>query len=85
MKTQKAALLFGFGILLGIFLTLAIGAAGSPMKSDRSRLAIFSYPSGTTGVFDPDTGRLYVYDLNLVNCLSIREIGNLGEPWKAIR
>lgn len=84
MKTQKAALLFVSGILLGISLTLAIGA-GTPSKQDRSRLTVFTYPGGTTGFFDPDSGKLYVYDINLANCISVREIATLGEPLKPAR
>ena len=84
MKTRKAAMLFVSGILVGIGLTLALGA-GTPPKSDHSRLTVFTYPSGTTGIFDPDTGRIYVYDMNLASCISIREISALGEPLRPIR
>ena len=84
MKTRTAVLLFVSGILLGISLTLAIGAGTAPNPS-RSRLTVFTYPSGTTGFFDPDTGRLYVYDMNLATCISVREIGTLGDPLRPVR
>ena len=78
------------GVLLGVALTLGVGAADknpaapTPPKKDWSRMSVVSYPMGTTGFFDPDSGRLYIYDLNLVNCVMIREFTALGQPMKQI-
>ena len=67
-------------------LALCIGAAEkeSP-KTDWSRIKVLTYPSSTTGLFDPDTGRLYLYDMNLEQCYAIRELTKLGEPMKRLR
>lgn len=79
MKTKKAVCLLLCGTILGISLALCIGAAEKPAK-DWSRLKIVSYPASTTGIFDPDTGKVYFYDVNLLNCYAIRELTVLGEP-----
>jgi hypothetical protein len=88
MKTRKAALLFVSGTVLGIFLALCLGAADKSTESPKkepSRLQLVSYPAGTTGIFDPDSGKLYMYDVNLVNCFMIREVGTLGAPMRQLR
>ena len=83
MKTSKAGLIFVCGAVLGISLALCLGAtdkAAEPTKTDWSRLKIITYPSGITGFFDPDTGRLYVYDVKLERCAFTRELKTLGQP-----
>ncbi len=80
--------MFVCGALFGISIALCVGAADkssdSP-KNDRSRLQVVSYAGGGTGIFDPDAGRLYLYDANLVNCYAIRDITTLGEPMRRVR
>ena len=44
-----------------------------------------TFSTGVMGFFDPDTGRIYMYDVNLENCYSIREMTELGEPMRRIR
>jgi len=83
MKTSKAGLIFVCGMVLGLSLALCLGAADKAAetpKSDWSHLKIFTYPSGSTGFFDPDSGRLYVYDVNLERCSFVRELKTLGQP-----
>jgi hypothetical protein len=84
MKKKNAVGLVVGGMLLGVCLTLCIGAAEDSRK-EPSRLQIVTYPTGTTGIFDPDKGRLYLYDINLANCILIREIATLGAPMKQVR
>lgn len=48
--------------------------------TDWSRLKFFAYPNGGTGIFDPATGTIYVYDSDLNRCYLVREIRILGEP-----
>jgi len=84
MKKQNAAWLFVCGAISGLALALCLGAAETP-KTDWSRLTVLSYPSGITGFFDPDAGKLYLYDMNLEQCHAIREITKLGEPLRRLR
>jgi hypothetical protein len=83
-----------FGVLLVAGLILAAGftryvraedkPAASP-KKDWARLQVVTYASGLTGLFDPASGKLYVYDSNLENCVIIRELNELGEPLKKLK
>jgi hypothetical protein len=84
MKTKNAVGLVIGGMLLGVCITLCLGA-GADSRKETSRLQIVTYPAGTTGIFDPDKGRLYLYDINVANCFMIREITTLGEPMKQLR
>ena len=84
MKNRNNFLALIGGIFLGACFVLCIGAADNP-KKDTSHLQFVSYPSGVTGIFDPDNGKVYLYDVNLVNCYEIREITTLGEPMKRTR
>ena len=86
MKQRKAAWLFVCGAISGLALALCIGAAEREApKTDWSHLTVLSYPSGVTGFFDPGTGKLYLYDVNLEQCHAIREITKLGEPMRRLR
>jgi len=87
MKKRNAVGLLLCGMLLGVGLTIGIGAAdnGAAPRKDWSRLRVVTYANDATGFFDPDTGRFYLYDAMLVNCYTIRELGTLGEPLRRIR
>ena len=96
MKTRNAAWLFLAGAIAGLSLALCLGAAEKktekpeaakpePPKADWSHLKVVTYPSGTTGFFDPDTGKLYLYDVDLVQCFMVRELTALGAPLRRIR
>ena len=86
MKKRNAAWLFVCGAISGLALALCIGAAEKEApKTGWSRLTVLSYPSSVTGFFDPDTGKLYLYDMNLEQCHAIREITRLGEPMRRLR
>ena len=83
MKTSKAGFIFVCGAGLGLMLALCLGAADKAEetpKTDWSRLKSVADPSGSTGFFDPDTGRLYVYGVNLDRCTFVRELKTLGQP-----
>ena len=82
-NTKNVGLVMG-GMLLGACITLCIGAAEEARK-EPSHLQIVTYPAGTTGIFDPDKGRLYLYDINLAKCFMIREITTLGAPTRQVR
>lgn len=82
MKRHNVAWVFLGGIALGLSLALCVAAVEK--KADRptpdwSRLMLMSYPNGATGIFDPQTGRLYLYDASTERCYAIRELRALGE------
>jgi hypothetical protein len=86
MKKRNATWLFVWGAISGLALALCLGAEQKEVpKPERSRLTILVYPSGATGFFDPDTGKLYLYDMNLEYCNVIREITTLGGPMRRLR
>lgn len=81
MKTSKSGWFFLGGAAFGMALVLCLGAA-EKAGNDFSRLQMFSYPSGGTGIFDPSTGRIYVYDANLDRVSFVREITILGQQMR---
>jgi len=88
MKIPPATVFFLCGVLFGVSLMLCLGATNQPVEPPRREpvpLQITSYPSGTTGIFDVKTGRLYMYDINLEHCYTIREITRLGDPMRKLR
>ena len=88
MKKRNVAWSFLGGIVLGLSLALCLGAVEKKEelpKPDWSRLHVVGYASGVTGFLDPETGRIYLYDVNLERCYSVREIRALGEPMIRVR
>ena len=84
MKTKNGGLIMVCGMLLGACIALCLGAEENS-KKEPARLQIVTYPAGTTGIFDADAGKLYLYDVNVVNCFLVREITTLGEPMKRVK
>jgi hypothetical protein len=93
MKIRKTGLTFVSGVFLGLSLALGLGAVQKTkeapaketqpvetLKPDWARLKFMAYPNGATGIFDPDTGMFYMYDINLDRCYLIRELVALGDP-----
>jgi hypothetical protein len=78
---------FIFGAILsafvaGSFLPISHGQDASQMSG---QIQIVAYASGLTGLFDRNTGMLYVYDANLDKCVMIRQCVQLGEPMRKLR
>lgn len=44
----------------------------------------FTTPSGRFGFFEQGTGRIYIYDDNISNCVFIGQLKALGEPIEQI-
>ena len=63
----------------------ATWGAHQQAQPDWSQVQVISYRSGMTGFFDAATGKLYIYDASLDECLVIREVTELGEPLKKIK
>jgi hypothetical protein len=88
MEKRNVAWSFLGGIVFGLSLALCLGAADKKAeapKAEWSRLQVVGYASGVTGIFDPETGKYYLYDANVERCYAIREIRNLGEPLIRVR
>jgi len=98
MKKQNTILLFLGGAILGISLTLCLGAAGKPdarkadesaeksaTPRDYSKITFLRYENGTTAIWDAESSRIYLYDANLVNCYAIREVKEWGQPMMRIK
>ena len=49
------------------------------------RLKLVTYSSGLTGFFDPDSGKLYVYDSNVEKCFIERQLIKLDEPLEKLK
>lgn len=54
------------------------------VKKDWSRLKMGVFAGGGICFFDPDTGKLYVYDPTLENCVQIRQLVTLGDTLRRI-
>ena len=82
MKTKPMALMLVCGALLGFACAVGLGAVektNDAPKKDWSHLQMVAYPNGATGFFDPSSGTVYVYDVELRNCYMVRQLVNLGE------
>lgn len=62
-------------------------AAQQPVEApaDLSKVQIVTYSSGLTGFFEPGTGKLYIYDSSLKNCVAIRQLTSLGKPLGSLK
>lgn len=82
-----------FGIVLTLCLAAAQNQKSAPtnqpaaspapaptVESGLARLKFFAYPNGGTGIFDPYTGVIYVYDSDLNRCYLTKRLQTLGEP-----
>ena len=81
MISTAACLLAG----VAIFASVVLAQDNAKPKQDWSKLQVVTYSSGLTGFFDPDTGKLFVYDSNLENCVIVRQITQLGEPMTKLK
>ncbi len=82
-------------ILVAVVACLLVGAAAlmstavpqgkAETERDWSQLQIVTYASGLTGFFDPDTGKLYLYDSKLDKCFIIHQLTKLGEPMEKLK
>jgi hypothetical protein len=85
-RTTSLSILLGAVIAALLLLPLAASSgANQQAQPDWSQVQVVSYSSGMTGMFDAATGRLYLYDANMHECLVIRELAELGKPLKRIK
>jgi len=82
MKKHLASL--AIGMALGIGGLLVLGAVGEPAAvpmpgpAGWDRLKWVAYPNGVTGIFDPASGKLYLYTANMDNCYAVYQLQTLG-------
>jgi hypothetical protein len=85
MKKLQGSVLFLLVLAAGIALVATRSTDAQTSTPTASTLQIVSYASGLTGVFDPSTGRIYLYDANLEHCVAVREIVAPGESMKRLK
>ena len=85
-RTTSVSILLG-AVIAGLFLVplTATSGADQAAQPDWSQVQVVTYSSGLTGFFDAATGKLYLYDANLDECMVIREVEELGKPLKKIK
>jgi len=85
-RTTAVSVLIGALIVtLALVPFLGTSTAAEPTEPDWSQLKVVAYRSGMTGFFDPESGKLYIYDANVEQCLIIRELDELGKPMKRVK
>jgi len=85
-RTTAVSVLIGALIVtLALVPFLGSSTAAEQAEPGWSRLKIVAYPSGMTGFFDPQSGKLYIYDANVEQCFIIRQLDELGKPMKRIK
>ena len=72
-------------LVVGLALTQRVAAQDEENEPAFANVLVVAYASGLTGFFDQGTGKLYLYDSNLKNCVAIRQLTTLGEPTAVIR
>ncbi|HUT89517.1 MAG TPA: hypothetical protein VMY37_08480 [Thermoguttaceae bacterium] len=85
-RTTAASVLIGaLLVTLALVPFLGTSTAAEKAEPDWSQLRIVTYSSGLTGFFDPQSGKLYVYDANVEQCFMIRQLDELGKPMKRVK
>lgn len=86
MKQYRKGAVLGGVLIIGLLFAVILASqtlwaqTQSADDNGMSRLKLFAYPSGFTGIFDPATGMIYVYDTDLHECHSVRKLVTLGDP-----
>ena len=84
MKKIMMVSAVGLLLIVGVCVTNTL-AQGKQETKNWSRLQVVTYASGLTGFFDPENGKLYIYDSNVENCVVIRQISRLGDSLMKIK
>jgi hypothetical protein len=75
------------GAVMGIASVLLIGALNAqtpdaaPVGVNLNALKIIPYANGTTGFFDPQSGKIYLYAANFETCFAVYQLQKLGDPF----
>lgn len=82
MERYKPIIFLFVGMLLGVLLMHCTQTfAKDDFRGSNiyfESLKLITYPSGATGIFDPGTGKLYLYDSKLESCFMVRKLRKLG-------
>jgi hypothetical protein len=82
---------FIFQVLCFLTLALSYIVVFSTGKSQAATLhsfpgvAPFTTPSGRFGLFEQGTGKIFVYDDNISECVFIGQLSALGEPIEKLK
>ena len=73
-----------------VFGSLFIGSTVESMAQDTPSYSFpgvnaFTTSSGRFGLFEPGTGKIFLYDDNLSDCVFIGQLKALGEPIEKIK
>jgi hypothetical protein len=80
MKMRIASLAVGVALGVGLMLTVGAGMGAKTDREGGDRLKFVAYPNGVTGIFDPASGKLYMYASNMESCYAVYQVGMLGNP-----
>jgi len=84
MKRRSAWLSFAACALTAASPCAPRTAAAAPMapapQQDLSKVEMMSLENGVTGFLDRSSGKLYLYDAALKECVGVRQIAKLGAP-----
>ena len=81
MKKTIMVAVVAFMLIGGVVLVSTAAPKGKDtIGQDWSNLKIVAYPNGHMGFFDPATGKLYIYNSDLNNCVQTRQLSKLGQP-----
>ena len=56
----------------------------SAAKTNLSSVELVSCSGGLTGFFDKASGKVYLYDSTLKNCVGVRRVTQLGAPLETV-
>jgi hypothetical protein len=78
MKKKLIVSVIVISVIVVVWAIYAFAQYAQTSDRDWSNLRIITYASGLTGFFNPDTGMLYVYDLNIEKPIMVRQLVGLG-------
>ncbi|MBD3425655.1 MAG: hypothetical protein GF409_00305 [Candidatus Omnitrophica bacterium] len=87
---ERTRLILAFILLFGAAtffcgLCFAQFDRGEAETPDYTQYEVLVYPSGLTGFFDRASGRIYVYDTRLDDCIMVRHMTSPGRSMRIIK
>jgi hypothetical protein len=75
-----------FLVVVIMALSFYLGTTMSSKAQERSYSGIIPFVTGNdrVGFLDQSTGRVFVYDNNIVNCVFVGQIESLGKPIRVV-
>jgi len=82
-KVSAFTVVFLFALFVFLFFSRPDQSAAQ--GANFYRIYPFSTAGGQVGFFDQGTGKIYIYDAKLENCISIVQLEELGGPLKSVK